>query len=122
MANKDAAIDFLKLCAAGRAAEAFAKYAAKDFRHHNPHFAASARSLSEAMDENARKNPGKVFEVQRALEDGDLVAVHSRVRMQPGGRDIAVVHIFRFVAGRVAELWDIGQEAPEKSQNSDGMF
>ena len=33
-----------------------------------------------AMEEIAAKNPNKVLEIQRALEDGDLGAVHSRVK------------------------------------------
>ena len=47
---------------------------------------ARAASLSQAMAANARQHPEKVFEIQRVLEDGDLVAVHSHVRQQPGDR------------------------------------
>jgi predicted SnoaL-like aldol condensation-catalyzing enzyme len=75
-----------------------------------------------AMEENARQNPHKVLEVQRALEDGDLVAVHSHVRQSPDDRGGAVVHIFRFEKDRVVELWDVGQAIPESSPNAHGMF
>jgi len=74
------------------------------------------------MEEAAKKNPDKVLEVQRALEDGDLVAVHSRVRQKPADRGAAVVHIFRFEDDRIAELWDFGQPVPEDSPNENGMF
>lgn len=50
------------------------------------------------------------------------VAVHSRVRMNRDHPGVAVVHIFRFEDDRIAELWDIGQPAPESSPNSPGMF
>jgi predicted SnoaL-like aldol condensation-catalyzing enzyme len=56
--------------------EAYQKYIGRNFRHHNPFFRGDAASLRIAMEENAAKNPNKVL---RALEDGDLVAVHSRV-------------------------------------------
>lgn len=74
------------------------------------------------MEEAHAKFPRTAIDIQRALEDGDLVAVHSRVRQEPAGRDIAVVHIFRFQGSRVAELWDIAIEAPQDSPNQYGMF
>jgi predicted SnoaL-like aldol condensation-catalyzing enzyme len=58
-----------------------------------------------AMEEIAAKNPNKVLEIQRALEDGDLVAIHSRVKQKPGDLGAAVVHIFKFRGNRVVELW-----------------
>jgi predicted SnoaL-like aldol condensation-catalyzing enzyme len=119
---KQTALEFLRQCSAGHAREAFHKYAGPGFRHHNPYFADDPDTLANAMDENAEQNPHKVFEILRALEDGDLVAVHSRLRMQPDGADIAVVHILRFANDRVVELWDIGVAAPKKSPNEHGMF
>ena len=74
------------------------------------------------MEENAAKFPGKKLEIQRAIEEGDLVAVHSRVHMKPGGAGVAVVHIFRFRGNQITELWDIGQEIPKDSPNEYGMF
>ena len=75
-----------------------------------------------AMEENAATNPEKVLEIQHALQDGVLVAVHSRVRQKPGDLGVAVVHIFRFHGNLIAELWDIGQAFPENSPNEYGMF
>jgi predicted SnoaL-like aldol condensation-catalyzing enzyme len=119
---KAAAIAFLELAAAGNVAEAFARYVAADFRHHNPYFKSDAASLRDAMRDNAAQNPGKLFEMQRALQEGDLVAVHSRVSFGDKALVIAVVHIFRFSAGKIVELWDIGQPVPESSPNTAGMF
>jgi predicted SnoaL-like aldol condensation-catalyzing enzyme len=120
--RKDAAIEFLRLVASGSVPEAFRKHAAPDFRHHNPYFRGDAESLMAAMEENAARNPDKVLEIQHALQDGDLVAVHSRVRMKPGDRALALAHIFRFEQNLIAELWDIGQAEPENSPNEYGMF
>jgi predicted SnoaL-like aldol condensation-catalyzing enzyme len=113
---------FLRLASSGKAREAFQTHAAPGFRHHNPFFRGDADSMIVAMEENAAKNPDKVLEVQRALEDGDLVAVHSRVRQKPGDRGAAVVHIFRFQGDRIIELWDLGQPVPENSPNENGMY
>jgi predicted SnoaL-like aldol condensation-catalyzing enzyme len=119
---KSAAMDFLRKAAAGKASEAFALHVSAGFRHHNPYFRGDAESLKNAMQQNAAANPGKIFEIQRALQEGDLVAVHSRVRQNPKGRGAAVVHLFRFSQGRIEELWDVGQAEPEKSVNENGMF
>jgi predicted SnoaL-like aldol condensation-catalyzing enzyme len=119
---KDAAIEFLTLVASGKVSEAYDRHVAAGFRHHNPYFRGDATSLKEAMQTNATKNPAKVLEVQRALQDGNEVAVFSRVRQHPSDRGGAVVHIFRFEEDRIAELWDIGQAVPENSINENGMF
>ncbi len=119
---KETAIDFLRLTARGQVDEAFARYAAPDFRHHNPHFAADAATLQAAMKDNAGRFPHMVFEVQRAIADGPLVAVHSRAVPEEGGSEMAIVHILRFEDGRIAEMWDIAQAAPVPMANRDGMF
>ena len=88
----------------------------------NPYFEGSAQALMAGMEESAQQNPSKTLEVQHAIAEGDWVAVHSHVRQKPGDLGAAVVHIFRFEAGRIAELWDLGQPVPEKSPNQYGMF
>src|SRR5262245_9252691 len=107
--RRETAIAFLHLVGSGKVREAFQSHVAPGFRHHNPFFPGDAESLMMAMEENATKNPDKVLEIQHALEDGDLVAVHSRVRQKPGDLGAAVVHIFRFDGDRIAEVWDMGQ-------------
>ena len=122
MTNKEAAVTFLQMTAAGQVEQAFERFAGPQFRHHNPHFAGDAASIKAGMLDNAARFPQMRFEVQRALEDGPLVAVHSRARMQPGGPGIAIVHILRFEDGRIAEMWDIGQAEPDPMPNQHGMF
>ena len=124
MANshKDAAVDFLGLAASGKVREAYEKYVGAGFRHHNPLFRGDAASLMEGMEQNAAKNPNKLLEIQSAIQEGDRVAVFSRVRQHPQDRGGAVVHIFRFDKDRIVELWDVGQAVPEQSVNENGMF
>jgi predicted SnoaL-like aldol condensation-catalyzing enzyme len=117
-----AAVSFLRLAASGRVDEAYANYISPTFRHHNPYFAGDAESLEAGMAEAAAKFPGTTLEVQHIFEEGELVAVHSRVRHGPDEPEISVVHIFRFEGDRIAELWDVGQVAPADSPNEYGMF
>ncbi|HYC53653.1 MAG TPA: nuclear transport factor 2 family protein [Candidatus Binatia bacterium] len=120
--NKETAVEFLRLIGAGEIRKAYHKFVRPGFRHHNPWFAGDADSLMKAMEQNAASNPRKQLRILRVLEDGDLVAVHSHVRMEPQAPGAALVHIFRFEEGGVVELWDIGQPVPEHTPNEHGMF
>jgi predicted SnoaL-like aldol condensation-catalyzing enzyme len=116
----DRAVGFLRLASSGRVREAYDTYAGPTFKHHNPYFAAGADALRAGMEEAHEKQPNLAFEVQRTIADGNFVWVHSRVRKASG--DIAVVHIFRFDNGQIAELWDVGAALPADSPNQDGPF
>ena len=119
---KQIARDFLMLASKGKSREAFSKYVDKKFKHHNIYFKGDGESLMIAMEDNAKKNPNKVFEIKRSLQDGDLVATHSHVRQKPGDPGAAVAHIFRFEDDKIAELWDLGQAVPLETVNENGIF
>lgn len=121
--NKEKAKDFLVLTSKGKSREAFSLYVAPSFKHHNAHFKGDANTLMMAMEENAAMMPNMIFEIQRALEDGDLVAVHSRFKQTQDDLGYAIMHILRFdESGKVAELWDFGQAVPKDMVNENGMF
>jgi predicted SnoaL-like aldol condensation-catalyzing enzyme len=122
MSKKDIAESFLKLASSGKVREAYDKYISPNFRHHNAYFKGDRESLLVAMEENAVTNPNKFLEVHHVFEDGDFVAVHSRVQLEKGSSDIAVIHIFRFEGDRIVELWDVGQQVPRDSPNENGVF
>ncbi|RXT02335.1 nuclear transport factor 2 family protein [Ammoniphilus sp. CFH 90114] len=120
--HKEKAVSFLQLVASGEVREAYQRYIGPGFRHHNPFFRGDADSLMLAMEENAAKNPHKILEVKCAIEEDDIVAVHSHVKQKKEELGGAVVHIFRFNNGLIVELWDVGQPIPEDSPNENGMF
>ena len=120
--RKQSAISFLNLASSGKLDEAYGNYISANFRHHNPYFPGDAESLKTGMAEAHEKFPDTTLEIQHVLEEDDLVAVHSKVRHSSDTPEIAVVHLFRFEGSRVAELWDIGIEAPKESPNKNGMF
>ena len=122
MTRKEAAVSFLHLASSGAVKEAYRQYVAANFRHHNPYFLGTAVALSAAMQENADQFPQKAIDIKRALADGDLVAVHAHVRLQPSDLGVATIHLFRFEGDHIVELWDVGQAVPEKSVNDNGMF
>ena len=119
--RKDLAISFLQNAATGKLEEAY-NLASPNFRHHNVYFKGDAESLKSGMAGAHQQFPGTKIEVQRAIAEGDLVAVHSRVQHAPDRPAIAVVHIFRFEGDKIAELWDVGIEVPKDSPNENGAF
>jgi predicted SnoaL-like aldol condensation-catalyzing enzyme len=121
---KAIATEFLRNAASGRVAEAYARHISQEFRHHNPYFPGNAAALRNGMQESAEKNPNKLFEIQHVLQDGEFVAVHSRLRQshEDKDREMAVVHLFRFRDGLIEELWDIVQVQPEDMINEHGLF
>lgn len=119
---KKKAISFLQMVASGEVREAYRIYIGPYFIHHNPYFRGDANSLMLAMEENAAKNPHKIFEVKRVIEEGNIVAVHSHVKQKQDELGGAVVHIFCFHNDLIVELWDVGQPIPDNSPNENGVF
>ena len=64
---KQIATDFLMLASKGNSKEAFSKYVSKNFKHHNTYFKGDGESLMIAMEDNAMKNPNKVFDIKKGL-------------------------------------------------------
>lgn len=123
MSQKESAASFLKMASAGKVREAYEKFIAPEFIHHNQYFKGDRESLMLAMEAAAQKSPNKSIEIKHAYDCGDTVVTHSHItRQNPAEPAIAVVHIFRFKNGRVTELWDLGQPMIEDSPNENGMF
>ena len=119
--NKEVAISFLKNAATGKLDEAYG-LVSPNFRHHNAYFPGDMESLKAGMADAHKQFPNTKIDVQRAIAEDDLVAVHSRVQHAPETAAIAVVHIFRIESGQIAELWDVGMEVPKDSPNENGVF
>ena len=122
IARKETAASFLRLASSGKVKEAYQRYVGASFRHHNPYFPGTAEALSVAMQKNADQFPQKAIDIKHVLAEGDLVAVHAHIRLEPGDLGVATIHLFRFEGDRIVELWDVGQAVPEKSVNDNGMF
>lgn len=120
--KKEIAVLFLQLASSGNVRQAYRKYVHPLFIHHNPYFKGDRESLLAGMEESGGKFPKKVFEAVRTLEDGDLVAVHGKVCLNPDIPEIALIHIFRFADDLIIEEWEAAQEVPQESPNENGMF
>jgi len=122
MTRKEIAAEFLRLAAGGQAREAYDTYVHPDFFHHNPYFPGDRASLMQGMEESFAEMPDKDYKTIRMLEDGDLVAVHGRIRLKKDMPEIALMHILRFEGDKIIEEWEAAQEVPKDMPNVNGMF
>lgn len=120
--HKGIVTSFLNHIIAGKITQAYQMHVHPSFRHHNPYFTGDAESLAAGMQEDEKIHPYKKFDIQHVIEEGDLIAVHSRLQFESESPEIMVVHLFRIEEEKIIELWDIAQVAPEHSVNSNGLF
>jgi len=119
---KEIATEFLMLASKGIVREAFKNHTHPDFKHHNVFFKGDVETLMLAIEENANNSPNMIFEIKHALQDGDLVAVHSHTRENADDLGTAICHVFQFKEEKIIEVWDFGQAIPDEMVNEYGMF
>ena len=56
-----------------------------------------------------------------ATASGDLVMVHGRYTGW-GPKPLVAVDIFRVKDGKIVEHWDVNQDVPEQTANTNTMF
>lgn len=102
--------------------EGFDKYVGDKYIQHNPIAPDGAAAAVEVLTKAMQSFPDWHYDVKHAYVDGDIVIVHSHVKLKPDDRGMAVVDIFRLEKGKVVEHWDVVQPIPEKSANENTMF
>jgi predicted SnoaL-like aldol condensation-catalyzing enzyme len=98
------------------------EFFARDYVQHNPLAATGAQGLKDFLDWARARAPAAEHRVKRMFVDGDYVIAHVHVIINPGDLGNAVVDIYRVAQGRIAEHWDVAQEVPTRSANTNGMF
>jgi predicted SnoaL-like aldol condensation-catalyzing enzyme len=105
-----------------RVREAFDTWVEPGYIQHNP-LAKSGRDAAIAfLEPFFQSHPDANYSIKRIIADGNLVAVHSHAKFSADDRGLAVVDILRVDHCKIAEHWDVAQQVPEKSANTNGMF
>ncbi len=121
--NKKIAVAFLSMIFNDhKVEEAFKQYADPGYKQHNPFAASGAQAAINFLGPYLKSNPEARTEIKRVIADGDLVAIHNNPKQNANDRGRAVVDIFRIENGKVVEHWDVVQDVPEKSANTNTMF
>ena len=121
-ANKKIVVDFYEKALNQKDFEAAAKYFGPRYIQHNPAVPDGPDGLKRLVDFLKEKFPNSKSEIKRVIAEGDLVMLHVHSVRQPGERGRAIVDIFRVENGKIVEHWDVIQDVPETSANSNTMF
>ena len=102
--------------------DAFETWVDPGYIQHNPLAETGREAAIKFLEPFFAKNPNINYSIKRIIADGKLVAVHSHGTFSPGDPGIAVIDILRVEGCKVVEHWDVVQQIPAKSANSNGMF
>ncbi|WP_416978986.1 nuclear transport factor 2 family protein [Streptomyces sp. T028] len=98
------------------------RFVRADYIQHNPQVGDGAAALKAVGRSFHQQFPRATYSVKRVIAEGDLVLVHSHLVATPGTRGSAVVDIFRFQGGKIAEHWDVLEDVPATSVSGNDMF
>lgn len=99
-----------------------AKVIANDYRQHNPGVPNGRAPLVDYFTGYFKANPQSRARVVRSAANGDLVWLHVHSTNGKGDLGRAVGDIFRVEDGKIVEHWDVIQDVPGTSSNSNTMF
>lgn len=128
--DSDSRLDYQKAVAAHVLKGAFERgdtavvdrFVRADYIQHNPLAADGPEALKNFAVGLHQQFPDTEYDIKRVIAEGDLVVVHSNLVLTPGSRGLAVMDIFRFQDGKIAEHWDTLQDVPDSSVNGNDMF
>src|SRR5580698_8846030 len=106
----------------GEPETAVSEHVGDKFVQHNPQVADGAEAFIGFVTSMRSQFPGMHLEVKRVITQGQMVVTHSHLTLIPGKPGLALADFFRFEGDKVAEHWDVIQEIPDASANSNGMF
>lgn len=119
--NKRNVVEFYDLIINKKDFESARKYMGDHYKQHNPRVADGPDGLRTHVEDLKNNFPDVRSEIKRIIAEGDYVVLHVHSRRTPI-RQLAIIEIFRLENGKIAEHWDVVQEIPESSLNSNGMF
>lgn len=121
-ANKQTVLEFYETAFNRKDIAAVAAFIGDRYVQHNPQIADGLPGLQARLQELAATFPQLHVRVRRIFSEGDHVAAHVHAVRVPGQRGVAIMDMFRLADGKLVEHWDVMQDIPEQSQNSNGMM
>jgi predicted SnoaL-like aldol condensation-catalyzing enzyme len=101
---------------------AFDRYAADPYYDHSAYVANGIAAAKRFFIEARARYPETTIDFNQVVAEGDLVAVLYHSRRTPGDPGLAAADFVRVRSGRAVEFWDVIQEVPLVSANSNTMF
>ena len=120
--NKRVVVDFFTTAFAGEPEKAVADHIGDRYIQHNPLAADGTEAFIGFVAWLRSEYPRVTLEIKRVVAEGDIVVTHSHLVLEPGTPGRALADFFRVEDGKVVEHWDVIQDIPGSSANSNGMF
>ncbi|NNP70741.1 ester cyclase [Acinetobacter sp. Ac_5812] len=98
------------------------RYIGDQYIQHNPNVPDGKAPFVNFFSQKFSTNPQAKNVIKKAIAEGDLVVLHVHSTENDSDRGRAIIDIFRVKNGKIVEHWDVIQNIPEKSQNSNSMF
>lgn len=120
--NKQIVVDYYRTAFGGNPEKAVADHFGTRYVQHNPQAEDGPDAFIEFVSWLRGEYPELRLDIKRVIAEGDLVVTHSHLILTPGAPGRALADFFRLEDGKVVEHWDVIQDVPEVSANSNSMF
>ena len=118
---KDRAIAFYRTAYEGDPRRAVERFVGDHYVQHNPVVADGKEGFIAYFERMQREYPDKSISFLRAVEEGNLVALHT-LQVWPGNDRYVTMDFFRFDDdGKIVEHWDALQQVPDEMAHTNGM-
>jgi predicted SnoaL-like aldol condensation-catalyzing enzyme len=123
--NKQVVVDYYTTAFAGDPEKAVAEHFGAQYVQHNPDAQDGPEAFIGFVHWLRGEYPDLKLEIKRVIAEGDLVATHAHLDLEPANPDNhgrALADFFRLQDGKVVEHWDVIQDVPKTAANDNGMF
>ncbi|CAM4350912.1 nuclear transport factor 2 family protein [Acinetobacter pragensis] len=121
--NKQIVIDFYEGVFLKHQVKSYAdRYIGAQYIQHNPHVPDGKAPFVNFFTQHFKDHPEAKSIIKRAAAEGDLVFLHVHSTEHAQDQGTAIVDIFRLENGKIVEHWDVQQDVPAESANSNTMF
>lgn len=120
--NKNNVINFYNQVINNKDFQAAKSYLGNPYTQHNPLVKNGSQGLNDFIHFLREKYPQAHSEILRVFADGDFVILQVHSTRVPGTRGRAIFDLFKLKNGKIIEHWDVIQEIPAVSVNSNPMF
>ena len=120
--NKAVVVDYYQTALGGNPEKAVADHFGERYIQHNPQAQNGPDAFIGFVNWLRGEYPQLQLDIKRVIAEDDLVVTHSHLILTPGAPGRALADFFRLENGKVVEHWDVIQDIPDTSANSNTMF